>query len=111
MELNSKFIVTVADNQYLEFVPVILKEIEESAKERGTGIAKRSAEYLEEKINELVMNGASFREAYREVGNSIENETYNYRNDDLKHTHKGSIGNLALEEITQNFEEIFRKFN
>lgn len=63
-----------------------------------------------EKINELVMNGAAFREAYREVGNSIENGTYNYRNDDLKHTHKGSIGNLCLEEITRNFEEIFRKF-
>ena len=52
MELNNKFIVTVAENQHLEFVPVILKEIEESAKERGTGIAKRSAAYLEEKINE-----------------------------------------------------------
>ena len=63
-----------------------------------------------EKINELVMNGASFREAYRAVGNSIENGTYSYRNDDLKHTHKGSIGNLCLNEITQNFEEIFRKF-
>jgi len=64
-----------------------------------------------EKINELVMNGASFREAYREVGNSIERGSYSYRNDDLKHTHKGSIGNLCLDEITQNFEEIFRKFN
>ncbi len=64
-----------------------------------------------EKINELVMNGASFREAYREVGNTIENGTYHYRNDDLKHTHKGSIGNLCLEEITRNFEEVFRKFN
>lgn len=64
-----------------------------------------------EKINELVINGSSFREAYREVGNTIENGTYNYRNEDLKHTHKGSIGNLALEEITQNFEEIFEKFN
>lgn len=63
-----------------------------------------------EKINELVMNGASFREAYREVGNSIENGTYSYRNDDLKHTHKGSIGNLCLEEISRNFEEIFMKF-
>lgn len=52
MVLNNKFIVTVAENQHLEFVPVILKEIEESAKERGTGIAKRSAAYLEEKINE-----------------------------------------------------------
>ena len=64
-----------------------------------------------EKINELVMNGASFREAYREVGNAIENGTYHYRNDDLKHTHIGSIGNLCLEEITRNFEEVFRKFN
>jgi len=63
-----------------------------------------------EKINELVMNGASFREAYRAVGNSIENGTYNYRNDDLKHTHKGSIGNLCLDEISANFEEIFLKF-
>ena len=52
MDLNNEFIVTVAENQHLEFVPVILKEIEESAKERGTGIAKRSAAYLEEKINE-----------------------------------------------------------
>lgn len=52
MVLNNKFIVTVAENQHLEFVPVILKEIEESAKERGTGIAKRSAAYLDEKINE-----------------------------------------------------------
>ncbi len=63
-----------------------------------------------EKINELVMNGASFREAYREVGNSIENGSYSYRNNDLKHTHKGSIGNLCLDEISAQFEEIFRKF-
>ena len=63
-----------------------------------------------EKINELVMNGASDREAYREVGNSIEDGTYHYRNDDLKHTHKGSIGNLCLDEISRNFQQIFRKF-
>ncbi len=63
-----------------------------------------------EKINELVMKGASFREAYREVGNSIENGTYHYRNDDLKHTHKGSLGNLCLDEISSQFKEIFQKF-
>lgn len=50
--MNTKFTVKVADIQELKFVPVILKEIEESAKERGTGIAKRTAAYLEEKINE-----------------------------------------------------------
>ncbi|WP_285269020.1 argininosuccinate lyase [Kaistella rhinocerotis] len=63
-----------------------------------------------EKINELVMNGATFREAYREVGNSIEEGSYSYRNDDLKHTHKGSIGDLCLDEISAQFAEVFQKF-
>ncbi len=63
-----------------------------------------------EKINELVMNGATFREAYREVGNSIEDGSYSYRNDDLKHTHKGSIGDLCLDEISAQFAEVFQKF-
>ena len=62
------------------------------------------------KINELVMNGATFREACREVGNSIEDVSYSYRNEDLKHTHKGSIGNLCLDEISAQFAEAFQKF-
>ena len=52
MEINDQFIVIVAGDEQLKFVPAVLKEIEESAKERGTGIAKRTASYLEEKINE-----------------------------------------------------------
>lgn len=52
MEINDQFIVIVAGDEQLKFVPAILTEIEESAKERGTGIAKRTASYLEEKINE-----------------------------------------------------------
>lgn len=52
MEFNNDFIVKVAGTEQLKFIPVILNEIEESAKERGTGIAKRTASYLEEKINE-----------------------------------------------------------
>ena len=50
--MNTKFTVKVAEVQDLKYVWVILREIEESAKERGTGIAKRTASYLEEKINE-----------------------------------------------------------
>src|SRR5690606_6265200 len=64
-----------------------------------------------EKINELVMNGATFREAYREVGNSIEDGSYSYRNDDLKHTHKGSIGDLCIDQISAQFAEVFQIFN
>lgn len=63
-----------------------------------------------EKINELMLARASFRDAYREVGNSIENGTYNYRKTELEHTHKGSIGNLCLDEITAGFNEIYQNF-
>ncbi len=60
-----------------------------------------------EKINELMLSGKSFREAYREVGTSIENGTYQYKRKNLNHTHKGSIGNLALDEIAEKFYGIY----
>lgn len=63
-----------------------------------------------EKINELMLSGASFRDAYRQVGNSIENGTYKYRKTELQHSHKGSIGNLCLDEITAGFNEIYQNF-
>lgn len=47
-----QFEVMVATEEHLIYIPQILHEIEESAKERGTGIARRTAEYLEEKIRE-----------------------------------------------------------
>ncbi len=64
-----------------------------------------------EKINELMISGKSFRDAYREVGNAIENGTYAYERKNLQHTHKGSIGNLCLDEISAHFNEIFSKFS
>lgn len=36
----------------LEYVNIILRTIEEAAKQRGTGIARRSPEYIIEKINQ-----------------------------------------------------------
>ena len=64
-----------------------------------------------EKINELMLSGMGFRDAYREVGNSIESGTYEYERKNLNHTHKGSIGNLALEDIQTAFDEIFINFS
>lgn len=49
---NINFTVTVAGEEHLPFVQEILDEIETSAKERGTGIAKRTPEYIIEKIRE-----------------------------------------------------------
>ena len=53
-----------------------------------------------EKINELVNGGVAFREAYRQVGNEVENGTFSYEGD-LEHTHEGSIGNLCNVEIRE----------
>jgi hypothetical protein len=46
------FKISVADDTHLDFVPMIIAEMESSARARGTGIAKRSEAYLREKIHE-----------------------------------------------------------
>lgn len=52
VEISKDFIVKVAENEDVKHIPAILREMEVSAQERGTGIAKRTATYLEEKISE-----------------------------------------------------------
>ncbi len=44
--------VMIAEEHHLPYVEVVLKTIEDAAKVRGTGIAKRSPEYLEAKMRE-----------------------------------------------------------
>jgi hypothetical protein len=46
------FIVQVANEQHLQHADVICKEMELSAKARGTGIAKRTPEYIRQKMLE-----------------------------------------------------------
>ena len=47
-----KFNIDVACEKHLKYAREICKEMEESAKVRGTGIAKRSPEYVEKKMSE-----------------------------------------------------------
>lgn len=49
-------------------------------------------------LNAEVIAGKPFRDAYRELGEAIENGSY-IPNRALNHTHLGSIGNLGLEVI------------
>ena len=44
--------VFVADDSYEKYVDIILETIENAAKIRGTGIAKRSHEYVTQKMKE-----------------------------------------------------------
>lgn len=47
-----QFIVQVANNQHLLYAETICNEMELSAKARGTGIAKRTPEYIQQKMLE-----------------------------------------------------------
>jgi len=55
-------------------------------------------------INNLVVDGMAFREAYQNIGSQVQNGTYK---PDLgkEHSHIGSIHNLCLEAIRKKFPE------
>lgn len=50
--MEQNFVIIVAGIQHEKFAETICAEIETSAKARGTGIAKRSPEYIREKMRE-----------------------------------------------------------
>lgn len=52
METLNDFIIIVADERHLHHAETITEEMAESAKARGTGIARRSPEYVRKKIQE-----------------------------------------------------------
>lgn len=58
-------------------------------------------------LNERVMNGMTFRDAYRELGKELQDGTY-VPNKTVKHSHSGSIGNLANQEIKQKMKRYFK---
>jgi argininosuccinate lyase len=53
-------------------------------------------------INNLVIEGMSFREAYQTIGKQVQEGTFT-SDSGKSHTHEGSIGNLCLEEIKAKF--------
>jgi len=66
--------------------------------------------YSVEAVNELVVQGTPFREAYKEIGEAIKKEEF-HPNKNIKHTHQGSIGNLCLPQICEKMEKIVESFN
>ncbi|MGL4994438.1 MAG: GNAT family N-acetyltransferase [Bacteroidales bacterium] len=50
--MSTKIKVVVASKEHTKYVETILRTIEEAAKVRGTGIAKRTPEYITEKMME-----------------------------------------------------------
>ena len=63
-----------------------------------------------EEVNRLVLQGTPFRDAYKQVGMDIEKGNYN-PDKTVRHTHEGSIGNLCLEQITSNMDQVVKEFD
>lgn len=61
-----------------------------------------------EKVNELVLQGIPFREAYRIVGKDIEEGSY-VPDKNIKHMHAGSIGNLCNDQIAERFSKLIKE--
>ena len=56
-------------------------------------------------LNELVLSGMPFRDAYKKMGQEIQDGTFTPKRD-IKHTHEGSLGNLCLDEIRAKMAQI-----
>ncbi|MDZ7605819.1 MAG: argininosuccinate lyase [Cyclobacteriaceae bacterium] len=65
--------------------------------------------YSVELVNQLVLEGMPFRDAYKEVGKRISEGSFQVP-ENLHHTHEGSIGNLCNEQISMRFDPVMLFF-
>lgn len=62
-----------------------------------------------EDVNRLTLEGMPFRDAYKTVGLQVQNGEYKPTKS-VKHTHIGSIGNLATEKIALKMQKVLDGF-
>jgi len=63
-----------------------------------------------EKVNDLVLEGVPFRDAYKQVGQAIANGEF-VPDKHIHHTHEGSIGNLCNDKIWEMTQSIVSEFH
>ncbi|HWW38619.1 argininosuccinate lyase [Pedobacter sp.] len=94
-------------NECLEIATYMLQNI--SIKSDILADKKYAYLFSVEVVNDLALKGVPFREAYKIVGESIENGTF-VPNTKVNHTHEGSIGNLGNEEIEKMMGTVLAQF-
>ena len=94
-------------NECLEMTTFMLQNI----KVKDNILDDKKYDYLfsVDVVNELALSGVPFREAYKIVGETIENGTF-APNKTVKHTHEGSIGNLCNPEIEAMMNNVLAQF-
>ncbi len=63
-----------------------------------------------EEVNNMVLDGVAFRDAYKKVGLDIEKGKFK-PNKEIHHSHAGSIGNLMNDEIKAYKESVYKEFS
>lgn len=94
-------------NECLEITTFMLEHIE--IKKDILDDPKYDYLFSVEVVNEEVLKGVPFREAYRNIGLAIEDGSFSPQKA-VNHTHEGSIGNLCTAEIQRAFDDMVGRF-
>jgi argininosuccinate lyase len=96
-------------NDCLEMAGLMLSNI--TVKENLLQDEKYLYLYSVEEVNRQVLAGATFRDAYRTVGESIEAGKFQVSSHELAHTHEGSIGNLSHAAVSARMKKVCGQFD
>lgn len=94
-------------NECLEIADFMLGHI--VVKENVLNDPKYDYLFSVEVVNNEVLKGVPFREAYRQIGIAIEEGRF-HPDKEINHTHEGSIGNLCNDKIEIAFSEARKGF-
>jgi argininosuccinate lyase len=94
-------------NECLEIATFMLENI--SVKENILDDPKYDYLFSVEVVNNEVLKGVPFREAYRTIGIDIDEGRFK-PSKEVNHTHEGSIGNLCNDQIQRMFGEVKATF-
>lgn len=64
-----------------------------------------------EVVNQLVIEGMPFRDAYKKIGMDIESGDFTPDQNNVSHTHEGSIGNLCNKNINDKMNKVLGQFS
>lgn len=95
-------------NECLEMTAYMLQNIR--IKEDILKDPKYAYLFSVEAVNEEVLKGMPFREAYKKIGAEIERGEFKAPGS-VRHTHEGSVGNLCNHEISSAFQNTLSAFN
>ena len=80
-----------------------------SVKENILADEKYTYLFSVEEVNKLVVQGVPFRDAYKQVGKSIEEGKFTHT-DNIHHVHEGRIGNLCNDKIVGMMQATVKEF-